>query len=71
MYNVKVRSTEFCSSVDTAETDLLIARQPRSATASRPGEVTSVAERRPRRLDVMRWLVADGQTVEQRANLPA
>ena len=36
-YNVKVRSTEFCSSVDTADADLLIARQPRSATARRPG----------------------------------
>jgi len=57
-----VRSTEFCSSGDTAETDLLIARQPRSATARRPGEVMSAADRRPRRLDVMRWLAADGQT---------
>jgi len=44
-----------------AETDLLIARQPRSATARRPGEVTSAADRRPRRLDVMHWLATNGQ----------
>ena len=56
-----MRSTEFCSFFDTAETDLLIARQPRSATARRPGEVTSAADRRSRRLDVVRWLAADSQ----------
>jgi len=60
-WDVKVRSTEFYSSVDTAETDLLIALQPRSATARRPGEVTSATDRRPRRLDVMHWLEANGQ----------
>jgi len=62
MLDVKVFLAEFCCSVDTAETGLLIAHQhARSVTVRRPDEVTTAADRRPQRLDVMQWLAANGQ----------